>query len=255
MTDTDTSDAITMQGVSFTFGGPPILEQVDLTIRHRELVCVIGPNGGGKTTLLRLILGLLAPASGRIHVLGSSPRKARHRIGYMPQHARLDPHFPVTVHDVVLMGRLGLAPNLGPFKPSDHDAADAALERLELLDRRNEPFAALSGGQRQRVLIARALACEPRILLLDEPTANLDLPIQRDLYDLLREFATEFTVILVSHDVGFVSDFVRSVVCVNRTVRVHETNKLTGDVMSEVYGRDVRMVHHDHDHTEHHHHG
>lgn len=251
MTD---APAIDMQNVSFTYNGPLVLENVDLSIGHRDLVCIIGPNGGGKTTLLRLILGLLTPDTGTIKILGSTPKKSRHRIGYMPQHTRLDPQFPVTVHDVVLMGRLGLAPMAGPFRSADHDAADIALKRLELFDRRNETFAALSGGQRQRVLIARALACEPKILLLDEPTANLDLPIQRDLYDLLREFAAEFTVILVSHDVGFVSDFVKSVVCVNRTVRVHETNQLTGDVMSDVYGRDVRMVHHDHDHHHGHHH-
>ncbi len=248
MTDTHSVPNIELRDVSFAFSGPNVLDAVDLTIGQRDLVCIIGPNGGGKTTLLRLILGLLIPNTGSIKVLGSTPKKSRHRIGYMPQHTRLDPQFPVTVRDVVLMGRLGLAPSAGPFRSIDHDAADAALKRLELLDRRDDSFAALSGGQRQRVLIARALACEPKILLLDEPTANLDLPIQRDLYDLLREFAREFTVVLVSHDVGFVSDFVRSVVCVNRTVRVHETNQLTGDVMSDVYGRDVRMVHHDHDH-------
>lgn len=237
---------IEARDLSFAFGTTPVLEDVNLTIRRGDYVCMVGPNGGGKTTLLRLVLGLLTPTRGTVRVFGTSPVEARRRIGYMPQHAQLDPQFPVRVRDVVLMGRLRNA-RLGPFGGDDRAKAAAALAEVGLADYAKRPFSALSGGQRQRVLIARALACEPELLLLDEPTANLDPLVQDEMNDLLRELNRRLTVILVSHDVGFVAQQVKTVVCVNRNVRVHGAEAITGDSIRALYGHDVQLVHHRHE--------
>lgn len=237
---------IEIRDLSFAFGATPVLEDVDLTIRRGDYVCMVGPNGGGKTTLLRLILGLLTPARGTVRVFGRSPVEARRRIGYMPQHAQLDPQFPVRVRDVVLMGRLRNT-RLGPFASKDRAQAAAALAEVGLADYAKRPFSALSGGQRQRVLIARALACEPELLLLDEPTANLDPLVQDEMNGLLRELNRRLTVVLVSHDVGFVAQQVKTVVCVNRAVHVHGAEAITGDSIRALYGHDVQLVHHRHE--------
>jgi zinc transport system ATP-binding protein len=238
---------IELEGVSFAFAGRhPVLENVNLSVEPLEFASVIGPNGGGKTTLLRLILGLIEPTSGRIQVLGTSPEKARHRIGYMAQHATLDAAFPVRVLDVVLMGRLGPRRLAGPFDRWDVAAARDTLARVGLAGLERRPFADLSGGQRQRVLLARALTSNPELLLLDEPASGLDQKVELDFFDLLQELNRTTTVILVSHDLGFVQSFVRSVICVHGTVDVHPTNQLDGTTIRELYGGEVRMVRHDH---------
>jgi zinc transport system ATP-binding protein len=237
---------ISLRNVSFAYDGGLVLEAVTLEIGPRDFVSVVGPNGGGKTTLLKLVLGLLEPARGQVRVFGLPPREACGRIGYMPQHAQMDPWFPATVADVVLMGRLGRAKTLGPYRRPEREAARRALEEVGLFDLRNRPFAALSGGQRQRTLIARALAAEPEILLLDEPTASLDVHMEGELYELLRRLNERLTVVIVSHDLGFVSQFVKSVVCVKRTVVIHPTSEITGEIIREIYGADVHMVRHDH---------
>ena len=235
---------VEIRDVSFAYDGTPVLEDVDLTIDDREFVSIVGPNGGGKTTLIKLLLGLLKPTAGTVRVYGASPVEARRRIGYMPQHTNLDPQFPVRVIDVVLMGRLGA--RFGPFREEDKKAAKTALRELEIEELARRPFSALSGGQRQRVLIARALAAEPDLLLLDEPTANLDLHVESELYELLKRLNDRLTIVLVSHDLGFVSQYVQSVVCVKRNVIVHPTTEITGETISEIYGGDMRLVRHDH---------
>jgi len=232
--------------VSFAYNGATVLEAVSFTIPARTFISIVGPNAGGKTTLLKLMLGLLKPNRGQITVFGIPPVKARPRIGYMPQYVQFDPHFPVNVLDVVLMGRLGAGTRLGPYRRQDREAALLALERLEMADLRNRPFTALSGGQRQRVLIARALAAEPELLLLDEPTANVDMAVETELFELLHGMSREVTVVAVSHDLGFVSQYVESVICVNRRVMVHPTSAVTGETINALYGTDVRMVHHRH---------
>jgi zinc transport system ATP-binding protein len=238
---------IELEGVSFAFDGRhPVLSDVTLAVEPLSFACMIGPNGGGKTTLLKLILGLLEPTTGRIRVLGTSPQRARHRIGYMSQHATLDRAFPVRVLDVVLMGRLGPRRVAGPFDRADLAAASGTLELVGLAGLERRPFADLSGGQRQRVLLARALTSSPELLLLDEPASGLDQKVERDFFDLLIELNRTTTVVLVSHDLGFVQSFVRSVICVHGTVDVHETNQLDGNTIRELYSGEVRMVRHDH---------
>jgi len=241
--------AISIEDVSFAFGRDPVLSNATVSIPQRDFVCMVGPNGGGKTTLLKLILGLLEPDEGTIRVFGESPVKARPRVGYMPQHTALDPLFPVNVMDVVLMGRLGPGRRFGPYRRADKAAARNAIEQVGLEEVRNRHLSALSGGQRQRVLIARALASEPDLLLLDEPDASLDPRVQVRLYDLLVKLNERVTVVMVTHDIGVVSQAIKGVVCVNRHVSRHETAELTGEVIRDLYGGDVQAVHHDHGHS------
>ncbi|MBU0640187.1 MAG: ABC transporter ATP-binding protein [Planctomycetes bacterium] len=237
---------IEIDGLSFAYEREPVLESVNLRIERRDFVAMVGPNAGGKTTLLKLLLGLLRPHAGTVRVFGQRPEDARQRVGYMPQHAQLDPQFPANVMDLVLMGRHGVTRPFGPYRRTDRNTARRVLQEVRLYELRRRPFAALSGGQRQRVLIARALACDPELLLLDEPTANLDPHLEGEFYDLLRGLNEHLTIVLVSHDLGFISQIVKSVVCVNRHVLVHPTSEITGETIRELYGHDVRMVRHDH---------
>lgn len=248
MTRSATVDPVVeIDHVSFRFGsGPRVLEDVSLTIEQGDFASVIGPNGGGKTTLVKLIVGLLKPTSGGLRILGTTPEKARTRIGYMPQHAMMDPQFPVRVLDVVMMGRLKARPSVLGYSRADRRAASEALAQVGLEDLGGRPFSALSGGQRQRVLLARALVTGPELLLLDEPASGLDQKVEQDFFDLLRELNRQLTIVLVSHDLGFVSGFVRTVICVHRHVDVHPTAELNGTTISEIYGGAVRMVRHDH---------
>lgn len=237
---------IEVRNLAFAYNGQTVLEDVNLAIAQREFVSIVGPNGGGKTTLLKLLLGFLSPTDGTVRVFGGRPTQARRRIGYMPQRAHVDPTFPASVMDVVLMGRAAKGPSIGPYRRGDREAAERALAEVDLVDVRRRPFSDLSGGQRQRALIARALAAEPEMLLLDEPTSNLDVRMEGELYRLLKRLNERLTILVVSHDLGFVSEFVSTVVCVKRRVIVHPTSEITGEIIREIYGTDVRMVRHDH---------
>lgn len=232
--------------LDFAYERDPILRNVNLAIPKGDFVSIVGPNGSGKSTLLKLALGLLSPTRGRVEVFGRDPEHGRRRTGYVPQHPRLDPLFPVTALDVTLMGRLGVTPGLGAWRRADREKARESLDQVGLADRSDHHFAALSGGQKQRVLIARALAGDPEMLLLDEPTAGLDAHVEESFYRLLQELNRTLTILLVSHDLGFVSGFVRSVVCVGREVVVHPTSDITGEVIADLYGSDMRLIRHDH---------
>jgi zinc transport system ATP-binding protein len=238
---------IELNDVWFSYDGPPVLEAVNLHIHEGDFACMVGPNGGGKTTLLKLMLGLLLPTHGSVRVFGAAPHHARRRIGYAPQQSQFDPRFPASVMDIALTGRMGRTRLFGPYARSDKRAAARALEEVGCYDLRKQAFPSLSGGQRQRVLIARALASEPELLLLDEPTANLDIKVEGEFQELLRELSKRLTIVLVSHDVGFVAQFVKTVVCVRHRVSVHPTSQLTGELVSELYGQEVRMIQHSHD--------
>jgi len=240
------SPAIFCRGLNFGYDGNPVLRDVDLTIPRGDFVTVLGPNGSGKTTFFKLALGLLKPQSGTLEILGQTPDRARRRIGYVPQHLQLDPLFPVDALDVVLMGRFGKTPGWGGWRKADRDRARQALDEVGLVDRADSHFAALSGGQQQRVLIARALAGDPELLLLDEPTANLDAQVEEDFYHLLEELNQRLTILLVSHDLGFVSGYVKSVVCLGHDVAIHPTTEITGEIIADLYGADMRLVRHDH---------
>lgn len=231
--------------VDFAFNGEEVLHDVNLAIHDREMIGIIGPNGGGKTTLLRLILGLLEPDHGTIKVFGNSPEKSSHRLGYVPQHLQFDSRFPVSVLDVVLMGLAGKS-SLGPFSRKRKIIAEEALAKVDLLTHKNKPFSELSGGQRQRILIARALATSPDMLLFDEPTANVDTSAGEKLFHILEQLNEKMTILLVSHDIGFVRRQITSVICVNKRVVVHPTTEIVGQNIIDLYGNDMNMIRHDH---------
>lgn len=234
---------VELDHVSLSLGGEAVLEDVSLRVEARDYLALLGPNGGGKSTLLKLILGLLTPDRGTVRVFGESPRNARGQVGYVPQHVRFDLDFPIRVLDVVLMGRLG-SHWFGRFGAADRAAATEALERVEMPELAERPIGALSGGQLQRVLIARALVQRPRLLLLDEPTASLDERIGRSIWELFEELSRDMAIVIVSHDIGAISRSVRGVVCLNRRLHAHPTKELTPEIVEAAYGCPVDLLAH-----------
>lgn len=239
---------IRLENISFSYNNGPVLEDVSFNVGPRDYVSIVGPNGGGKTTLLKLILGLVKPDSGRIVVFDQTPERARPKIGYVPQQFQFDSKFPIRVVEVVLMGCLNRTSRLGGYRQVDRNAAMAALHEMDLADVCQRHFSELSGGQRQRVLIARALAAEPQLLLLDEPTAHIDSGSQSELYEYLQGLNQRMAVVVVTHDATFVASFVKSVLCVNRHVVKHPTSEITDDMITKLHGGEVRYVRHDHIH-------
>jgi zinc transport system ATP-binding protein len=242
--------AVTISGLTFSYGDMPVLEGIDLSLAQGEFLGLVGPNAGGKSTLLKLILGLLEPQAGRVLVLGRPPVEARRLLGYVPQHPGFPRDFPITVEQVVLMGRLGLGSGwrrwLGGWSEADRAAVRSALVEVEAADLAHRQIGTLSGGQLQRVLVARALVGEPRLLILDEPTANIDQRMEGEIFDLLRALNARMTILVVSHDVAFISSYVSRVACLNRTLVCHGTEVINGRLIHDLYGEDVRKVAHRH---------
>jgi zinc transport system ATP-binding protein len=238
---------VRLEDVSFSYNGIDALIDVDLKVYNKDFVWIVGPNGGGKTTLLKIILGLLKPKKGFVEIFGKPPKKALLKIGYMTQESELDMQFPLTVRDVVMMGRLKKGFTAGPYRSDDILLAEKALEEVGLEDLGDRAFSVLSGGQKRRLLIARALCGEPELLILDEPTANLDPVAEKELYELLNKLNERLTIITVSHDPTFVSDFVKRAICVNRHVHEHPTSEINGQFMGDLYTGTRRMVRHDQD--------
>jgi zinc transport system ATP-binding protein len=237
---------IELDGVTFSFGGAPALQDIHLRVEAGEFLGIVGPNAGGKSTLLKLILGLLQPQIGRIRVLDRSPIEATRSMGYVPQYPSFPRDFPISVEQTVLLGRLGTCAAFGYYRRSDWAAARLAMREVEIADLTGRQIGTLSGGQLQRVLLARALAGEPSILILDEPTANIDQRLESDIFDLLRKLNTRMTILVVSHDVAFISSYVNRVACLNRTLVCHHTDAIDGQVIQDLYAESVRMVAHRH---------
>lgn len=239
---------INFENVDFSYDGSEelVLENINLIVEKGEFACVVGPNGGGKTTLLRLILGLNKPLRGKISLFGQSPELVRHRIGYVPQFSKFDSNFPVSVLDVVLMGCLSKSFWWGSFSKKQTQDAIEALETVGLKNFVHKSFADLSGGQKQRALIARAIMSQPELLLLDEPTASVDIHGTEQFYKMFAEMNKKFTILIVSHDIGFVSSKVKSVICVRKNLQIHPVSELTGESLQKMYGLDVHLIRHDH---------
>lgn len=235
---------IELRGVSAGYDGEMVVDQVDLLVRSLDFIGIIGPNGGGKSTLIKVILGLLPAASGTVRVLGTTPGKARARIGYVPQSIEFDRHFPIRVWDVVRMGRLGVRGLFQRYTAEDDAIVDKSLRRMDALSFAHQPMGELSGGQRQRVLVARALATEPEILLLDEPTASVDPTIQVSIYEWLKELNERVTILLVTHDMGAISRHVKTVGCLNRRFHYHGDSELTPQVLEDVYQCPIDLIAH-----------
>lgn len=244
-------DVVKLEGVWVYYRGTPVLKDVTLNIEAGEFLGLIGPNGGGKTTLLKVILGLVKADRGTVEVFGVSPEKLgkkRCLIGYLPQRSLVDWQFPASVLDVVMMGRYGQIGIVRQPSARDKEIALQALERVGIADLAQRQLGELSGGQQQRVFIARALASEPKLLLLDEPVAGVDSATQDKFYQFLGKLKEELglTIVMVSHDLAVISTYVEKVACLNQSLYIHappEEVFATGS-LEKVYGCEVELLTH-----------
>ena len=238
--------AIELTNVTFSYNnGNIIIENASLDIKQQENVYIVGPNGGGKSTLLKLMLGLLTPNSGDIKVFGEKVTKMRKDIGFTPQYANFDKLFPISVLDVVKMGCLDLT-FIGRHGKKSREIALNSLDTVGMADFSHHSFMELSGGQKQRVLIARALACRPKIILLDEPTASVDAAFENYFVsELLPELSKNLTVVVVSHDLAVATNSVNRVICVNKEVHIHPTQSVDGNFIQKFYDYDINFIRHD----------
>jgi zinc transport system ATP-binding protein len=221
-----------------------VLEDVNLTVYEGDFVGLIGPNGGGKTTLVKVLLGLLPPRRGEVRIVGQAVAKGRRYIGYVPQIAEFDRDFPVNVWEVTRMGRLGRRGLLQRLHREDDEVVAQALREVNMLELRDRPIGELSGGQRQRVYIARALASEPEILILDEPTSSVDPQVSVSIYELLNELNAHVTIMLITHDVSVMSSYVKTVGCLNRHLFYHNDAELTPEMLEQAYQCPVDLIAH-----------
>lgn len=233
---------IEIDNLSAGYGSEPILKSIDLIVKELDFIGIIGPNGGGKSTLLKVLLGLIKPMQGQVKIMGKSVEWGRQSIGYVPQFVEFDRNFPVRVEEVVQMGRLGQRKLFQRYNSKDRSIVKKALERVEMWEMRRRPLAELSGGQRQRVYIARALASQPKILILDEPTASVDSRISGSIYKLLGELNQYMTIILVSHDLASVYAHVKSIGCLNRTLHYHGDKEITSAAIEQTYKCPIDLV-------------
>jgi zinc transport system ATP-binding protein len=238
------SPVIDIRDLCFSHGNQVILEDINLVVEAGDFWGIIGPNGGGKSTLLKLILGMMIPDSGTIRVFGDPPEKAHARIGYVPQNIHLNVHFPISVMDVVLMGRLGPSRLGRSYTRTDRDKVDECLQEVGMAAFAKRPMAQLSGGERQRVIIARALATEPDILLLDEPTSSIDPHFEEDLFVILERLNQHITILLVTHDIGVISRHVRSIACLNHHLVCHHEGYITAGMLDATYQCPVDLIAH-----------
>ncbi len=221
-----------------------VLEDVNLSVKALDFIGLIGPNGGGKTTLLKVLLGLLPPTRGEVRIMGQSIQQGRRHLGYVPQLLEFDRDFPISVWDVVQMGRLGRRRLLQRYTEEDQAVVEQMLRRVDMLPLRDRALGELSGGQRQRVYIARALATEPDILLLDEPTASVDPQVSASIYELLAQLNDHITILLISHDMGAISSYVKTVGCLNHKLFYHGGKQITPDMLEEAYQCPIDLIAH-----------
>ncbi|OPY53738.1 MAG: Cobalamin import ATP-binding protein BtuD [Methanosaeta sp. PtaU1.Bin060] len=235
-----------IKGLWVTREGHPVLENVSLDLKEGDFLGLIGPNGGGKSTLLKVMLGLIKPDRGEVKIFGLEPKAARSRVGYMPQKTLFDQSFPIKAIDVVLMGRYPRTGFLRPYGQADREASRRALEAVGMKDLADREIGALSGGEQQRVFVARALVSEPELLLLDEPTAGVDAAQQTEFYDLLCRLNRKLgiTIVLVSHDVTAISQYVNKIACLNQRLYYHGSKELTAEDIEKAYGCPVELIAH-----------
>ena len=237
--------ALHIDNVSVYYGDEVALSNVYLDVAHGEMLGIIGPNGGDKSTLLKAILGLTPITTGSIQIYGQEPGKNKAAVGFVPQFATMDKRFPISAIEVVLTGRT--KPGLSLFmrySEEDKESAHAQLKRVGIEHLANRQISELSGGEFQRLLIARALAVNPKLLLLDEPTASVDASSRNQIYQLLREINADMTIVLVTHDLLAISSEVRKLACLNGKLVYHGEPQLNETIVNELYGCPVDLIAH-----------
>jgi len=236
---------ITIKNLSFAYQRENIiLENINLEVFSDDFLGIIGPNGGGKTTLLKIILGLLKPDKGDILVFDKKPKEARDLVGYVPQFLEIDLDCPVSVLDIVLMGILNRKKIFQRYNDEDLKLAKEALDFVDLWDLKDKQIGELSGGQRQRVYIARALIRKPKLLILDEPTASIDEKSEREFWELLKEINKNAAIIIVSHDIGVIFKNVNKIACLNKQLYCHGADEITQDILDKTYKCDIELLGH-----------
>ncbi len=235
---------VDLRDVWLRYDDKVILESINLVVEERDFLGIIGPNGGGKTTLLKIILGLIKPSRGKVRVFGGPPERSRRLIGYVPQIRQLDTAFPITVWDIVETGRLGHSKPLRRYNLKDKEMVNTALEKVDMMKYKDHAIGKLSGGERQRVFIARALASEPKLLLLDEPTASIDKRLDTRFWEFLNLLKSKLPIILVTHDISAVSIYVDKIACLNRKLFYQGTKEIKPEIWAETYQCPVEMIAH-----------
>ena len=240
-----------LKNVSAGYDKNIILSDVNMEVFDRDFIGVIGPNGGGKTTLVKVILGLLKPLKGEITYCVNT----KNFIGYLPQINKIDNKFPITVYDVILSGLMSQNQLITSFNKLNKQKADELLEQTGITHLKKKPIGELSGGQMQRVFLCRALISSPRLLILDEPSSFVDNKFEHELYGLLHDLNKQMAIIIISHDVGTIASYVKTIACVNRELHYHQSNIITEEQLAD-YNCPIQIITHGHvPHTvlEHHH--
>ncbi len=220
-----------------------ILKDVSLDIFDDDFIGIIGPNGGGKTTLLKVILGLIKPIRGDVKLCDDLKTERNNRIGYLPQQNKIDKKFPITVRDVVLSGLIFGSGLFLKHSKEDKTKVDEILNRLGIISLKKLPIGELSGGQMQKVLLARAIVSSPRLLILDEPNTFVDNQFEGELYAILNELNKEMAIVIVTHDVGTISSYVKTIACVNRGLHYHKSNKISEEQLA-LYNCPIKLISH-----------
>lgn len=241
-----TAEIVSIENLWIIRGEHAVLEDINLNLEPADFLGLIGPNGGGKSTLLKVMLGLIKPDKGRIRIFGLEPEGARGRVGYLPQKTIFDQNFPIKVLEVVQMGRFSRTGLFRRYGSADRNAAFRALEAVGMEDRSDREIGALSGGEQQRVFVARSLVSDPELLLLDEPTAGVDSSQQTEFYELLCHLNQDMgiAIVLVSHDITAISKYVGKIACLNQRLYYHGSKELTNEDIEKAYGCPVEMIAH-----------
>lgn len=237
--------AIQIENLSVYYGDTPAITNVSFDVNEGEFLGIIGPNGGGKSTLLKAMLGLIPITTGSIQIYGQEQEEKRTTLGYVPQFATMDRRFPIAAEEVALTGRLksGLSPFM-KYSKADKEIAYEQLKRVGIESLAKRQISELSGGEFQRLLIARALAVNPKLLLLDEPTASVDASSREQIYHLLEELNKEMTIVLVTHDLLAISSKVGKLACLNGNLVYHGEPELNQSIVNQLYGCPVDLIAH-----------
>ena len=235
---------IELRDISAGYDGYEVLKDVNLTVQPADFIGLIGPNGGGKTTLLKVMLGLISPTQGEVRIMGGSVEDGRCMVGYVPQVVEMDRQFPIRVWEVVQMGLLGCRKPFQRITAAEREVVRVALQQVEMEEMENRAIGELSVGQRQRVYIARSLTTNPSILLLDEPTASVDPQVANSIYEMLYRLNETVTIIMVSHDMNAVSAYVKTIGCLNKTLHYHGGKEITEEMAQAMYECPVDLIAH-----------